>query len=121
MTKESIHKEIIKKFGSMSKFARLSGLDRYELQKVFARKVNDEETLCKIEGKIRRTANKSDKNEITVRQIDSLRKALKTAGGVIEFSKANPQFPEKSVYQILSGRRKRMTKKVQELFSYFKL
>lgn len=119
--KDSIHQRIVDKFGSLSKFSRLSGYDRYELQKVFARKFNDQATLREIARLVKATANKSDSNEITEVQISKLSKALKKAGGVIQFSRDNPQFPEKSVYQILSGMRKRRTAKVMELFDHFEL
>lgn len=121
MTKEILRKQIVTKFGTLSRFSRLSGYDRYELQKIFARSQNDIDLLRQISQLCSRTKDKSSEDDITEGQILKLSKALKKAGGVIKFSRENPGFPEKSVYQILSGRRKRITAKVKELFDHFDL
>jgi hypothetical protein len=105
----------------MSRFAKLAKLDRYDLQKFFARKNNTIQEFARIEHLVEAVASKATSGEISEAQIKKLRKALKRAGGVITFSKENDQFAEKSLYQILNGRRKRITPMVQELFDHLQL
>ncbi len=121
MTKEILHQDIINKFGTLSKFARLSGYPRYDLQKLFARKEVYDEELRVISALCSRTKDKAEDSEITPENIKHLSKALKKAGGVIKFCRDNPQFNEQSVFQILSGKRKRKTAMVWELLKHFKL
>jgi hypothetical protein len=121
MTKEEVHLEMVSKFGTMSRFARLAKLDRYELQKLFARKAEDTQEVGALYRKIEATALKPAEGEITPAQLKKLAKAIEKAGGTYRFCKDNPKFAEKSVYQILSGRRKRVTEKIQELFDHFNI
>lgn len=121
MIKEAVRKQINTKFGTLSKFAKLSGYNRYELQKIFARVSPDKNILSTISLLCKRTANKPAPGEITEAQLLKLSRALKKAGGVYKFSREYPAFAEKSLYQILSGKRKRITGKVQKLFDHFKI
>lgn len=121
MTKERLKRQIKVKFGSISKFARLSGVDRYDLQKLFARKDEDRDVVDEIWGIYQTTANKSESTELNQAIILRLSKALEKAGGVYRFAKDNPEFAEKSVYQILSGKRKRITPNVSKLLKHFEL
>jgi hypothetical protein len=121
MNKEQLQAKIKEKYGSMSKFAKLAKLDRYNLQKLFARKVVTPEDLAIISSLVEDTENKPTKGEITPAQIKALSKALKQAGGVIQFVKRNKRFSEVSLYQILDGRRKRITPMVKKLFDHFQL
>jgi hypothetical protein len=121
MTKEILRARISKKFGKMSRFASLAKIERYDLQKLFARKSPSPADIARISHLVDRTAVRLTDGDITPAQIKALYEALKNAGGVITFCNKHPQFAEKSVYQILSGRRKRMTGKVQKLFKYFKI
>lgn len=121
ITKEKVRKEIKVKFGSLSKFAVLAKKDEYTLRKRFARKEVDQNFLMEINRLCERTAIKNTPGEISSEQIVKLDRALKKAGGVITFCREHTEFPEKSVYQILSGRRKRITDKVRDLLDHFKI
>jgi len=121
ITKETVREEIKGKFGKYSRFAALAKYDPYELQKLFARKDDDQDELRKVSRLCRDTEVMNTPDEISDGQIKKLANALKKVGGVITFCREHPEFPEKSVYQILSGRRKRITEKVQELLDYFKI
>jgi len=121
ITTETVRNEIKTKFGTYSRFAALAKYDRYELQKLFSRKDNDPKDLSAVLSLCRKTKIGNTPGEISDEQISALSKALMKKGGVIKFCRMNKQFPEKSVYQILSGRRKRITEKVQELLDYFKI
>lgn len=116
MTKERLKKEIIRKFKKLSKFCELSGYDRYELQMVFSRKSLDTDEIAKISHLVEVTEAIPLKTDLTEDKINSLLMALNEAGGVSVFCRKNPQFSEVSVYQIVSGRRKRITPIVQALF-----
>jgi hypothetical protein len=118
MTKDKLHAQIKEKFGSLSRFAVLSKYPRMELQKYFSRKSDDDEQTIKISHLVERTAVKPTQTDITPEKIKSLHKALNEAGGVRQFcKKSKGRFAEKSVYQILDGRRKRITPKVQDLLT----
>jgi hypothetical protein len=121
MTKERLKRQIKVKFGSQSKFARLAGIDRYDLQKLFARKDEDHDVVQEIWGICQSTANTGESTDLNQAVILRLSKAIKKAGGVYRFAKDNPEFAEKSVYQILSGKRKRITPNVTKLLQHFEL
>lgn len=121
MTKEQIRKKIKAKFGSLSNFAEISGIPRYDIQKAFARKVPDKKFMALLEMKCNVLRPRPVDGEITPSDRKKLERALNEAGGVIEFTRKNPDFSKDSIFQILSGKRKRMTEKVKELFSHFEL
>jgi hypothetical protein len=121
LTNDNVHKAIIRKFGKVSKFARLARLNRYDLQKLFSRKNNTQNELGRITHLVEVTRVRPQDGDLTPAKAKRLATALKQAGGVIKFCRDNPQFAEQTVFQVLSGRRKRMTPKVKELFDYFKI
>jgi hypothetical protein len=104
------------KFKSISKFSRLAGIDRYEIQKFFARKEVDEVFMATLNDAVGKVKLKFEDGEITDRKIKALKTAVKKFGGVAEFVRQNPEFAVKSIYQIMQGRRSRMTEQVQKLF-----
>lgn len=119
--KEKVHQSIVDKFGTMSRFARLAKIDRYQLQKLFARQQDDTLELAKISVLVKTTPLKPSEGEITARQIKALHKALNESGGVVAFCRANEEFPEQSVFGILAGKRVRITPKVRKLLDHFGL
>lgn len=121
MTKARLQKQIKDKFGSISKFARLARVDRYDLQKLFARKDEDADVVQEIWGICQATANKGESTDLNQAVILRLSKAIKKAGGAYRFSKENPEFAHKSVCQILAGKRKRITPNVNKLLKHFEL
>jgi len=56
--------------------------------------------------------------EISSVKLKSLRKHVMDSGGVAVFCHRNPQFSDRSVFQILQGRRKRMSPGVVALFKH---
>ncbi len=121
MTKARLQKQIKAKFGSLSKFSRLSRIDRYELQMLFARKADDHDVVQEIWAICQSTANKEETTVLNQAVVLRLAKAVKKAGGAYRFSKDNPDFAHKSVCQILAGKRKRITPNVTKLLKHFEL
>lgn len=119
MKVEKIKKLIKEKFGTMSKFAILAGIDRMELQKDFNTRTMDADTVTTYLHKIDVTELQALDGEISPEKLERLREALNDVGGVLAFVEANPKFSIHSVYQVLNGRRKRMTPLVKSLFEHF--
>lgn len=121
MTTEAVKKEIKKKFGSYSEFARLAGIDRYEFQKSFleSHKVEKKEikrihVLC--------ANTEGPKPEISQEKIDKLRVKVDEAGGVITFCRKHSDIiSEQSLFTLLRGGRNRLTNKVKDVFEYFEI
>lgn len=122
MTTEQVKNKIKTKFGSISRFARIANLDRYELQKLFGRTNPNIKDLQKVLKLAQGSQMKTSGKEISPEQVAALKQALEEYGGVIKFSRDHPEFGHKvSIFQILSGHRKRTTDKVRELFTHFKI
>jgi hypothetical protein len=121
MTADRLLAKIKKKFGSLSAFAEIAGLDRYELQKHFARKKPDENITWSLNNKCLVLKPRTRKGEISPKQLKSLKRAINESGGVLAFTRENSEYSKDSIFQILSGKRKRMTPKVKKLFSHFEL
>lgn len=127
MTVKELTLNIKRKFGTISKFCRLSGVDRYETQKLFAasnKKMNEErQDLLQQLSKI---CSFTDKDGNTNKDLTpNLRKLIKAAideqGGVDTFVATNPEFSRTSIFQIIKGRRKFRTAKVNHLIDTLKI
>lgn len=120
MTTKGIKAKIKKKFGSLTKFATLAKLDRYQLQKFFAaaeKNMTPERKayileLDKIANATKVEATKYELSE-SIRQMISDK--LHEMGGVKKFCTEHPGFSEVSIFQVINGTRKRITDKVQSL------
>lgn len=122
---EKLKKRIKDKFKSQSSFCRCIGKDPYDLQILFAcEKSNpgqsEERTkeLTELSDLCRSTDPKNDDQKITVDLRAKIHSALDERGGVYKFSKDNPDFKTSSIFQVLDGRRKNRTKKVNELIEF---
>lgn len=108
MTRHSLKQKIDQKFGSWHNFARIVGLETLkgktplEIDRI-------------ADGLSRRGAGGS----ITPSKLKRLREAVNASGGVSAFCAANREFSEISVFQILQGRRKRLSPVVARLFNHF--
>lgn len=115
MKREDIKANIKKKFGTLSKFSRITGYNRYDLQILFAVKNPLPMELAKVNDLCRKTKAVSSDGELTPRLIKSIKSKLDDMGGLRQFCIDNPRFPEVSVYQIVDGNRRRISKQVKEL------
>jgi hypothetical protein len=121
-------KAILKKngFPTMTAFCRVSGEDRYELQKLLsmARHSLTPERSAELDRLAELAKKHKGQLDPDVYVTDELRGKMKEAidqrGGVISFSSEN-DFSRDSIFQILSGRRKKRTKKVNELLTILNL
>jgi len=120
MTVQQVKKRMKDKFGQYSVFARLAGLDRYELQRDFLEAHRVDKSVIKAMAELVEKTG-APKDEISPEKIEELRKALVNAGGVVKFCRENTGFAEQSVFKILAGKRKRLTGKVKDLFDHFKI
>lgn len=121
MKTATIKKQIKKKFGTISKFAELTGIDRYELQKKFAREDLDDADARILSGLAISVKIVPTDGEIHPEKLERLKTALNAFGGVLKFTEENQGFSRDSVNQILAGRRKRISPVVQQLFDFFKI
>lgn len=123
----TVKNRIKKKFGTMSNFARIAKIDRYDLQKRLAMVAYDGTTkesrkiLSEINNAAIRTKAPNRGAQIPPEKLKSLVGKIKKAGGVNAFCAENPQFSSRSVFQILQGRRRKMSPGVQALFDHFKI
>lgn len=125
-SKEWIKGKILEKYKSMSKFGRKAGIDRYDLQKMFARKELTDTESARLLTALGRTDDLPEANEITPAQVERLRNEINAMGGVHHFSKymldeEKLDFPVTSIYQVLDGRRKKMAGFPKRLFDYFEI
>ena len=121
LTSDNVKKEIKQKFGTITKFAVITGQDRYELQKLFARKSPDKEDLQRIMNLVQNRVVKPTEKEISQALRNKLKKALKDYGGVSKFVRDNPSYSKTSILQIQSGHRKHMTDTVKTLFLHLNI
>lgn len=124
-TKGWIKGKIKEKFGSMSVFARKAGIDRYELQKMFARKELTDLQTANLITALARTDDLPEADQITPEQVERLRNEIMCMGGVHSFSEfaktEGHDFPVTSIYQVLDGKRKKMAGLAKRLFEYFEI
>ena len=121
MSPSVLKDKITRKFGTLSNFSRLAGIDRYELQKKFARRVLDPNDLAMIEWKARTLTSKKGAGDIAPKKLRDLKRAVREYGGVLKFTTDNPTFSRDSVNQILAGRRKRISPVVKSLLEFFRI
>lgn len=121
MSPSVLKDRITRKFGTLSNFSRLAGIDRYELQKKFSRRSLDPSDLAMLEGKARTLTPSKGKGDIAPKKLNELKRAVREYGGVLKFTTDNPGFSRDSVNQILAGRRKRISPVVKSLFESFKI
>lgn len=119
MNMNTLKANIRKKFGSMSNFARAAKINRYELQKQLASPSKHRKSLLKINRLATRLKAGISIGEIPVTKLKSLKTQIANSGGVVVFCFKNPNFNSRTVFQILQGRRKRMSPIVKELFEHF--
>lgn len=116
-TKENLKDSIKLKFGTLSNFARLAKINRYELQKIFARKEISSGDFKKIESKLKlRNISHVDQSKLKL-----LKKAIDDAGGCYAFTKENEGFPQRLTYMIYNGQQKRESALFKKLLSHFKI
>lgn len=121
MNINTLKAKIKKKFGNMSKFARVAKINRYGMQKQFASPGKYRKSLLEIDRLATRLKANTSGVEILPSKLKSLRTHVMNCGGVLAFCYKNPNFNSRTVFQILQGRRKRMSPIVKELFEHFDL
>lgn len=119
MDKQALIIGIKEKFGSLSAFCRVVKMDRYELQKTFARKSLTPHEYTELNSLMLR--KKPLPKNTYEKRLKKLIKAIKKAGGVYKFTEDNPRFIRRYVYFICSGKINKVTPRVQELFDHFKI
>lgn len=122
MTQESVKKKIKAKFGSYSEFARMADLDRYEFQRDFL-------TANRVSKADLKTYNDlCDKLDFVSKDIpqEAIQKVrdliFDKYGTITKFCKVHPQFPEGTIFRMLSeGGARKTSRKAKELFEFFKI
>lgn len=110
MTKVTLRQKVNRKFGSWHNFARLVGLDLLKGK-----------TPQEIDRIVDALPRSPGAGALTKAKIEGLRRALNEAGGVAAFCEANQEYSESSLWQILQGRRKRMSPVIVRLLTHFGL
>lgn len=106
---------IQKKFGSISRFAKLSGMDRYKLQILFSVKHPDEKKLREVMQVCRQTENLSLPGEMSDQLIELISSRIAQKGGPYKFCKDNPEFSCRWIRKIVNGQAKRSSKVIDAL------
>lgn len=109
---KALKKEIDRKYGGLSRFGRLSGLNRYEVQKILVRKYPTLADLQMIKKAILNTpANGHDPEAVTKELVARLNEAIKRHGGVQSFCRLFPEYQphDGTIYSTLRGERKIIT------------
>ena len=121
MTIEKLRSKIITKFGSISNFCRITNIDRMEIQKLFLAKKNKVLKVHQQEriDELNKLCSRTDKNgnsdkDLTAEIRTKIKEAIDELGGVEKFCETHP-FSMNSVFQIVAGRRKFRTQKVNDL------
>lgn len=123
---EELKFNIKEKFGSITKFAELVKVERYDLQKFFAaaeKKMTPErqqylDTLGKL---VKFTKVKPLPSELDGPIRKKIAKAIEDFGGVEYFCQENPRFNPTSVRHIINGTRKRINNSVKSLLTHLKI
>lgn len=105
MTIDAVKKKIKETFGTYSKFTKLAGIDRYEFQRDFLQAATvSKGDIAEINGLVASLKDQASTPATIRSKMGGLKKALKEAGGVPAFCRANPDFVPGSVYAVLYGR-----------------
>lgn len=122
MTRDKLKKEIKKKFGTYSRFAKLAKLDYYLLKKdVLDNPKPERQDLVIIEARLNDT---DAPDQFTPELRKSLQEAINEYGGVLLFCMANERFTASTVFAILSGdieSYKRITPTIKALLDHFNI
>lgn len=127
MTIEQLKSEIKSKFRTLSRFCKIAEIDRVEIQKFFqsARyKMTDEkqERINELYQLVKNYPGVSyTEGEITAEMRLKMRNRIEKRGGMRKFIEDNPEFNLHSVYQIISGNRKKISKTVKKLITKLEL
>lgn len=120
--KKKIRDLIKGEYGTMTAFCKAHNLDRYNLQKIMSRKDMSAEDEKFILGHFHTVpVNPSEMiNPSDGVRIELLKEGMtQKYGGVDKFITNHPEFDRSTVFQILQGKRKRMTPIIQSLFDHF--
>lgn len=114
------------RFGSMTRFAKLAGLEYYDLQKLFSASAKKMTPERKQEFKrLIEIAKTTEVEPLTTDLTPALRQLigerLEEVGGVGQFCIDHPEFNQFSVWQILNGRRKTVSASVKKLLETLKI
>ena len=122
MTPKQAKLKIEKIFGTVSAFARITGSDRYELQKMLKRQELTETDRAALRLLFELHKRSIDPSRITKEKLSLIRKRLNEFGGVYLFCKENPEFQMGQVYAVYNGQVKTLQSKVaKKLFEFFKI
>lgn len=122
MTKDELKVQIKEKFGTLSNFSRLSGIDRMRLQIIFAKGTKPTvEDLTKIGVLYLELKPKETGDLIDPERLEVLKEKINKYGGAYKFCQDNPKFTENQVYPLIQGKRKRNSSAAKRLFKFFKI
>ncbi len=124
--KDNLRTKVREKFGTITNFLRISGIDKGDFQKAFMDFYAEKPEFKKLIVEADKLCDELDnQNPVDDQLSDEKRQLLKEAidkeGGVIKFCKDNTKFSQVSVFQILSGRRKRISPIIKNLLEHFKI
>ncbi len=119
--KEALKRKIKSRFGTISNFSRLSGLNRYGLQKLFAKHNPTDKELGRVEKRISGFDPKKSTGVMTAAKFNALKKAVDEAGGVKKFCEDHPRFKEDTLFKILAKNRKMISGVTAKLLKHFQL
>lgn len=117
--RKTLRKALIKKFGTMSQFCREAGVDRTELQILFAVKAPNLVFLKRIEALAVSVKPKPPEGVLEPSKLKALQEAINAAGGVRPFCRENKAFKVQTVYQVVAGMYQRRSPKVEALLKHF--
>lgn len=113
MKRDNLKNAIKEKFGTITRFAELAGIDRYELQKAFMSFYLDKSPYKELRELAAEKCKEIDPEAVGVflsdEMIASLRKAITDSGGLKELVKqfeGQEGFSRTNIYDILSGGRR---------------
>lgn len=122
MTKDALKEKIKKKFGTISNFSRVAGLDRYRLQIVFNKNTKPtKEELEAIHQACKDNKAKETGDLIDPGKLEQLKARMTEYGGVYKFCKDYPNYQYDPIYKLISGKKKRNSDLVKRLFDHFEI
>lgn len=122
-TAKKVKDKIRGKFGTVTNFLRISGMDKAEFQKAcmtfYADKPEYQKILADAVALVDTLDVTPGEKDFTPFMQFALKTSIDGFGGVEHFCKTYPQFSPVSLYQILSGRRKKVSPIVRDLLEHF--